>query len=142
MDEAEIVSIVIDDVIVEEIIIVIIIKVYVVVAVVRLTVLVVKRFIIGCFMVRLIVMKVIVILVDIVHWQGVVVGLGSRCVVMHCMLVREQWLRLVDWCETRVYVPIEVFQVQILQVEEAAEHFVWNLYLPCLEDDIGECNYD
>ena len=27
-------------------------------------------------------------------------------------------------------------------MEETAEHFVWNLYLPCLEDDIGESNDD
>ena len=108
LDETEIVSIVIDDVFVEEIILVIF-KVY---AVLIISFAIVMGFILIGYSFGVI--KHILFLFDIIHWQRMVIHIGSCCMVVHCVRIREQWLRLVYWCQPGIYVPIKVFQVQIL----------------------------
>ena len=131
LDETEIVSIVIDDVFIEEIIV--IFKVY---TVLIISFAIVMRLVFIGYSFRVI--KHILFLFDIVHWQRMVIHIRS----WFRIRFREQRLRLVYWCQPGIYVPVKVFQVQILKMEETTEHFVWNLYFPRLEDDIGESNYD
>lgn len=135
LDETEIVSIVIDDVFIEEIIV--IFKVY---TVLIISFAIVRRLVFIGYTFRMI--KHILFLFDIVHWQRMVMHIRSCFVVVYRMRIREQRLWLVYWCQPGIYVPVKVFQVQILKMEETTEHFVWNLYFPRLEDDIGESNYD
>ena len=136
LDETEIVSIVIDDVFVEEIILVTS-KVYTVLII--SIAIVIRLVFIG---ISFGVIKHILFLFNIIHWERMVVHVGSLFVVVYRVCIREQWLRLVYWCQPGIYVPVKVFQVQILKMEETTKHFIWNLYFPCLEDDIGESNDD
>ena len=107
LDETEIVSIVIDDVFIEEIIV--IVKVY---TVLIISFAIVMRLVFIGYSFRVI--KHILFLFDIVHLQRLVMHIRSCFVVVHSMRIREQWLRLIYWCQPGIYIPVKVFQVQIL----------------------------
>ena len=80
------------------------------------------------------VMVVIIQVIGAVHWQ-VSIEVLSR-------LRRRQRRRHINRRDTSIDITIEVFQVQLFQVEKATEHRVGHLDFKVLQDDVSERDND
>lgn len=128
--------------IVQVILVVSIVVVKIVFLIISITVLRRPAFIMVLMAVSVFVPVCVIFIIDAtIHGQGMVVGLWRRRVVMHGVR-GDRWRRYVHGSHTRVNIPIEVLQVQVGKVEQAAEHRVGDLHFPLLEDDVRECNND
>ena len=86
------------------------------------------------------VMIVIIQVVRAVHRQVSIVVL-SRWMIMNCVRSGQR-RRHINRRDTSIDITIEVFQVQLFQVEEATEHRVGHLDFKVLQDDVSERDND